>query len=291
MSDAGARTALARRIAFGDPVFIAVAWGAMLLVCAVAAWLIGDVVVRGLGGLSLSFVTESPSNAGRAGGIAPMVLSTALVMGVCVAVVAPIGLLAAVWLSEIARRGGRLSGAVRLSLDVLAGVPSVVFGLFGFAFFCVALRMGASVLAGGLTLACMVLPLFVRLSEQSLRATPASVRAAAESLALSRVASFRRATLPVAFPGLVTALLLAMVRALSETAALLFTAGYVAKTPSSLLDPGRVLSVHIYDLAMNVPGGDSNAYASALLLIVALLLVSAGALWVAQRGARFRRSL
>lgn len=291
MPDTAAPNARARRSTLGDHAFTAAAWGAMLLVCAGAAWIIGDVVVRGVGGLSLSFLTDAPSDAGRAGGVAPMIFSTALVMSVCVVVVTPVGLFAAVWLSEFARRGGRFAGAVRLSLDVLAGVPSIVFGLFGFAFFCIALRMGASVLAGGLTLACMVLPLFVRLSEQSLRAVPDSVRTAAESLALSRVAAFRRALLPVALPGLVTALMLAMARALSETAALLFTAGYVMRAPSSLLDPARVLSVHIYDLAMHVPGGDSSAYASALLLIAAILVISVGALLLARRGSAFRRGL
>ncbi len=271
--------------------FVAACWVAMAVVSGAGLWVLGDLLYRGMGSLTPGFVFGSPSDAGRSGGVRPMIVSTGLAMAVCVSIVAPAGLLASVWLSEFSFERGRVGSAVRVSLDVLAGVPSIVFGLFGYAFFCVTLGLGPSVLAGGLTLACMVLPLMIRLSEQSLRSVPVSVRQAADGLALSRWATLRRAVLPVAMPGLISATMLSLARALSETAALLFTAGYVMRTPVSLGDPGRVLSVHIYDLAMNVPGGDANAYASALVLVAALLLVAAGGAALAGRRADFRRGL
>lgn len=266
-----------------------VAYGAMALLAGVICWIAGDVALRGAGAMSWSFLTEAPRRAGREGGIAPIVYSTLLVMLVCMAVVLPVGLAAAVGLSEYLRRGGRLVGATRIGLDVLAGTPSIAFGLFGNAFFCVFLGMKVSVLAGGLTLGCMVLPLFVRLAEQSLRAVPGETRRALEAIAMSRATSLFRVILPSALPGIAAAAGLSLARALAETAALLFTSGYVMRAPESLLDPGRVLSVHIFDLSMNVAGGDASAYASALVLASALLGVSAVPLLIAQRRTASRR--
>ena len=265
------------------------AYVAMLLLVIVFCWIVGDVGMRGARAMSWSFLAEAPSRAGRDGGIAPILYSTLLVMLVCMAVVLPMGLSAAVGLSEYLRRGGRLAGVIRVGLDVLAGTPSIAFGLFGNAFFCVFLGMRVSVLAGGLTLACMVLPLFVRLAEQSLRAVPGETRVAIDAVAMSRSTSLFRVILPSALPGITAAAGLSLSRALAETAALLFTSGYVMRTPGTLLDPGRVLSVHIFDLSMNVAGGDANAYASALVLTAALLAVSAVPLIIARGRTASRR--
>lgn len=265
------------------------AYSAMLLLASVFCWIVGDVVMRGARSMSWSFLAEAPSRAGRDGGIAPVLYSTLLVMLVCMVVVLPMGLSAAVGLSEYLRRGGRIAGVTRVGLDVLAGTPSIAFGLFGNAFFCVFLGMRVSVLAGGLTLACMVLPLFVRLAEQSLRTVPSETRGAIDAVAMSRSNSLFRVILPSSLPGITAAAALSLSRALAETAALLFTSGYVMRTPGTLLDPGRVLSVHIFDLSMNVAGGDANAYASALVLIAALLAVSAAPLIIARGRTASRR--
>jgi len=262
----------------------------MISVAMLLAWIVGDVASRGGGEISWEFLSRAPERAGRNGGVAPVLLSTVLVMLVCMAVVVPVGLAAAVGLSEYLSRRGPLGRVLRVALDVLAGTPSIAFGLFGNAFFSVYLGMKVSILAGGLTLACMVLPLFVRLSEQSLRATPAATRSAIEALSLSRPTALARVILPSALPGIAAAAGLSLARALAETAALLFTSGYITRSPSSLLDPGRVLSVHIYDLSMNVAGGDARAYASALILCAGLLGVSALPLLLA-RHARVERSL
>lgn len=160
------------------------------------------------------------------------------------------------------------------ALDILAGVPSIVFGLFGNAFFCVTLGLGFSILSGGLTLACMALPLLARATEVSLRSLPAETRQAAAALGLSQGRTILRLLLPAAAPGIAAGLALAMGRALAETAALIFTSGYVDRMPESLHDSGRALSVHIYDLALNVSGGEASAAASALVLVALLVLLN-----------------
>jgi len=234
-------------------------------------WILVDVVRQGAPELSWELLTAAPRDSGRAGGLAPILVSTILILGVCLAVALPLALASAVLLAEIASTGGSFARLVRSSLDILAGLPSIVFGLFGYAFFCDALGLGFSILSGGLTLACMVLPLLIRSVESALRAVPSELHGAAAALGLSKTATIRSLLLPAAAPGLVVGLVLGIGRALAETAALLFTSGYVSRMPSSLFDSGRALSVHVYDLAMNVPGGDARAYASALVLLGLLL--------------------
>lgn len=255
-------------------------WGCAALVAAAFLALLGDLFWHGAARLSWQFLFTAPENAGRAGGIAPILASTLLILAVALAAALPLGLATAVWLSDFTRAGGRLARLVNLCLDVLAGVPSIVFGLFGNAFFSVALGLGFSILSGGLTLACMILPIFIRSAEAGLSAVPDEWRRGAAALGLSRAAALRHILLPAAAPALTSGLMLSIGRALAETAALVFTSGYVDRMPESLLDSGRALAVHIYDLSMNVTGGDGAAYASALVLIVLLVLINgtAGAL-------------
>lgn len=250
-------------------------WGAALAVVGAFAWILADVVSHGASHLSLELLTAPPSDAGRAGGVGPILVSTAWILAVCMAVAVPLGLATAVLLAEFARDARGFGRLVRRSLDVLAGLPSIVFGLFGYALFCHALGLGFSILSGGLTLACMVLPVLIRSVEAALRAVPDEMRAASAALGLSKTTAVRSLLLPAAAPGLAVGLILGIGRALAETAALLFTSGYVSRMPSSLLDSGRALSVHVYDLAMNVPGGDGMAYASALVLLGGLVGMNA----------------
>lgn len=258
-----------------------VMWSIALLVTAVFVWIVSDLVRHGLGHLSWEFLTQAPADAGRAGGIAPILVSTLLILGVCLAVSVPIGVGTAILLAEFSAGGGWYARLVRRSLDVLAGVPSIVFGLFGNAFFSLYLGMGFSILSGGLTLACMVLPILIRSTEAGLRDVPDDYRKAAAALGIRQPAVIWRILLPAATPGLLVGLVLGTGRALAETAALLFTSGYVDRMPESLMDSGRALSVHIYDLAMNVPGGTGAAYASALVLIGLLVLINLATSWMA----------
>ncbi|WP_090459155.1 phosphate ABC transporter permease PstA [Nitrosospira sp. Nsp1] len=247
---------------------------AALLICAAFTWILSDIVRGGMAHLSLDFVIGSPREAGRAGGIGSILVSTALVLAIALMAALPLGWTTAALLANHVSADRGFGGAVRYSLQVLAAVPSIVFGLFGNAFFSIYLGMGFSILSGGLTLACMLLPILVSTAESGLRAIPDAYRLSAAALGMSRTSTLFRLLLPIAAPSLAAGLLLGIGRAIAETAALLFTSGYVDRTPGSLLDSGRTLAVHIFDLSMNVPGGDAAAYASALVLITALLLIN-----------------
>lgn len=264
-----------------------IVWAVAALVTAALLWLLSDVFWHGVGQVSWEFLTAPPRNAGRDGGIGPILVSTGLIVGVCLGVSIPLGVGTAVMLAEFTENSSILGRLVRLSLDVLAGVPSIVFGLFGNAFFCKTLGMGFSILSGGLTLACMVLPILIRSTQEGFRAVPDEIRRSAAALGLSRTAILWELLLPAAMPGVVVGLLLGLGRAIAETAALIFTSGYVDRMPESLLDSGRSLSVHIYDLAMNVSGGEPHAYASALVLVGFLVLINGAISWLAER---FRQS-
>lgn len=244
---------------------------------------LGDLLWHGWAPLSWSFLFASPENAGREGGIGPILISTGLIIGVCIVVAWPMGLGAAIFLAEYTQDQHRFGRLIRGSLDVLAGVPSIVFGLFGNALFCQVLGLGFSILSGGLTLACMVLPILIRTTEESFRAITPAQRFSAAALGISRSTTVGWILLPAAMPGLLAGSLLGLGRAMAETAALLFTSGYVDRMPESLLDSGRALSIHIYDLAMNVAGGNSNAYATALVLVGALVLINFSASWMAEK--------
>lgn len=258
-------------------------WLIALLVGGVFVWLLSDIIAHGLAKLSWSFLIEIPENAGRSGGIGPIIVSTALILMVAMVTATPLGLATAVLLSEFTHQDRVFCHLVRRSLDVLAGVPSIVFGLFGNAFFCIYLGLGFSILSGGLTLACMVLPILIRTAEEGLQATPNEYRLAAAALGMSRGAALFYVLLPTATPAIVAGLLLGIGRAGAETAALIFTSGYVDRMPDSLFDSGRALSIHIYDLSMNVAGGDASAFSSALVLIMLLVIINSLAMSLAKQ--------
>lgn len=238
---------------------------------------------EGLQLLDWEFLSQAPRDAGRAGGIAPLLFSTAWILAVCMTAVLSLGTACALYLNEPPDQTFRMRRRVSVSLDILAGVPSIVFGLFGYLFFAQLLGLGFSIASGGLTLACMALPLYVRLAQQALAQVPASYRQAGEALDLSQLGFVRRILLPAAAPGLAAAVIISAGRALAETAVLIFTAGYVTRMPESWLDSGRALSVHIYDLAMNVPGGSAPAAATALVLLALLILFNIAARALARR--------
>jgi phosphate transport system permease protein len=238
-----------------------------------------DVVVDGASGVDWEFLASAPLDAGRQGGIASILVATIWTAAVCLTVAIPTGFCAAAWLAERTDAECRL---VQRALDVLAATPSIVFGLFGSVFFCEWLGLGFSILSGGLTLACMILPIVIRTTETGLRAVPSELCYAAAAVGLGPFTTLVRVLVPAAAPALVAGVVLGLGRALSETAALIFTSGYVDRMPESLLDSGRVLSVHIYDLSMNVPGGEVNACRSAFVLVFALIVIESGA-WLMLR--------
>jgi len=224
--------------------------------------------------LSVGFLLEDPGRAGRSGGIAALLISTGWILALCLLVAVPVGLGCALYLSESLPADSRRAQWLGGVLDMLAAVPSIVYGLFGYQFFAITLGLGFSILSGALALSLMVLPLMIRCAEQAMRAVPMGYRQARDALALSRWGWVRRILLPCAAPGIAVGIILSAGRALAETAVLLFTAGYVLRRPDSLFDSGRTLSVHIYDLAMNVPGGMPRAAATAVVLVALLVVLN-----------------
>jgi phosphate transport system permease protein len=265
-----------------DRVATAALWTVAVGIAAVFAWLLGDILWHGVGRVSWDFLVTLPRDAGRAGGLSSILVATGLILVVCMTASIPLGVGTAVLLSEFAGEG-LFARLVRRSLDVLAGVPSIVFGLFGNAFFSKVLGMGFSILSGGLTLACMVLPILIRAAEEGLRSAPREYRLGAAALGISRTSTLVHLLLPAAVPGLMVGFILGVGRAIAETAALIFTSGYVDRMPASLFDSGRALTVHIYDLSMNVPGGDRSAYGAALVLVLLLLGINSAAWALAAR--------
>ncbi len=255
---------------------LAGAIGALLLLAVLVPMglMLWSLLEQGAGLISVDFLLNDPRQAGRAGGIAALLVSTAWILAVCLLVAVPVGLGCALYLSEQVPAGTRRAQWLGGVLDMLAAVPSIVYGLFGYQFFAISLGLGFSILSGGLALALMVLPLMIRSAEQALRAVPLSYRQAGESLAISRWGWVRRILIPQAAPGIAVGIILSIGRALAETAVLLFTAGYVLRQPDSLFDSGRALSVHIYDLAMNVPGGMPRAAATGLVLVAMLIILN-----------------
>jgi len=256
-------------------------WLVAVGVMGVFVWILGDLLYHGAAALSLDFVLRPPLQAGRAGGISTVIIGTLLIVGVALGSAVPISLGTAILLAEASDAETSFGRVVRRSLDVLASIPSIVFGLFGLAFF--GRFFGWSILSGGLTLACMILPVLIRSTEESVRAVPASLRHGAAALGLSPQAVLWHLTLPAATPGILAGLVLSVGRALAETAALLFTAGAAIRMPTSLFDSARSLSYHIYLLAIEVPGGQQRAYASAVILVGLLVLLNGVAVLLARR--------
>ncbi len=217
----------------------------------------------GLSEFNLPYIIDEPMDMGRSGGIAPIIFSTFTITLMSVILTAFIGIPLALCLSGASRSNRWIS----VSLDLLAGVPSIVFGLFGNAFFCQFLGLGYSLLSGSLTLCLMTLPLFVRLTETAIHEVPKDFLLSARALGLGPQTWTFRILLPMVWPSLTIALILSWTRAIGETAALLLTSGYSMRWPGSVFESGRTLSVHIYDLTMNISGADSMAYKAAFSLM------------------------
>ncbi|QDZ41158.1 phosphate ABC transporter permease PstA [Euhalothece natronophila Z-M001] len=259
----------------------------VLVISAVFLWIVGDLAWQGSQELSWEFFSSEPLDAGREGGILPIFVSTFLILLVCLGVTIPLAVGTAIFLTEFVKPDSWFGQLTGISLDILAGAPSIVFGLFGNVFFTQILGLGFSILAGGLTLACMVLPILIRSTQEGLKSVSDDYRQAGAALGLSRMALLKQILLAATMPGIAAGLLLGIGRAIAETAALMFTSGYVTRMPNSVFDSGRSLSIHIYDLAMNVPGGEGKAYATALVLVMLLIVINVAVFTFAMK---FRRS-
>lgn len=244
--------------------------GAIILVV-----ILGFVAYNGIHVLSWEFITQPPVEAMTKGGIFPVIIGTVLLTFICMVVVIPIGITTAVFLAEYSKPGFVLK-MVMMSIYTLAGVPSVVFGLFGLAVFVVAFHFGMSLLAGSLTLAVMVLPYIIATSEEAIKAVPYSFREASLACGATKWQTIQRVVLPTAMPGILTGAILGTAKVSGETAPIMFTAAafFTPGVPRSLFEPVMALPYHIYVLATagtHIEETRAIQYGTALTLIILVL--------------------
>jgi phosphate transport system permease protein len=261
-------------------------WIGALSTIAVMILILFQILREGLPVLHLRFFLDSPKSMGREGGIFTMIIGTIALTGVAILFGAPLGVGTAVFLREY-KRESKTSRLIRFGTDCLAGVPSIIFGLFGFVFFVIRLNMGWSILSGGLTLAAMILPTVISTAEESIKAIPPSYREVSYSLGGTKWQTITRVVLPSALPGIFTGILLSVGRSIGETAAVILTAGSSLVMPTSLFSPIRTMSVHFYILARE---GISMkmAYGTGAALILLVLMVNMIAQWLINRYIRHR---
>jgi phosphate transport system permease protein len=245
----------------------------MTLAClAVLFFIVVYILSKGLRVITPEFLFSMPERMGKEGGILPTIVVTIVLTVLALLVATPIGVGSAIYLSEYTRES-IVTRIIRFAADALAGVPSIIFGLFGFILFVIRLRMGWSLLAGGLTLALMILPTIIRTSEEAIRAVPYSLREVSLSLGAAKWQTIVRVVLPNAAPGILTGVILSMGRSIAETACVIFTAGSSLLMPTSLLAAGRTMAVHFYILAREGLSMD-RAYGTAVILVISILMVN-----------------
>jgi len=256
-------------------------WTLAAATIGVLLFIISFVLAKGLPHLTWTFLTESPREMGREGGILPMLVGTIWVTALAVFIAAPIGVGTAVYLTEYTRES-KLTAVIRFGADCLAGIPSIIFGLFGFVFFVITLGMGLSILSGALTLAIMVLPTIIRTSEEAIKAVPPAYRDVSYGLGSTRWQMVTKVVLRSALPGIVTGVVLSVGRSISETAAVMLTAGSALGLPRSIFDSSRTLSLHFYIMSREGISME-KAYATASVLILAILVINVAANWLTRR--------
>lgn len=240
-----------------------------LTVIGVVVSIVGFIIYKGIGTISWEFLTAMPRQGMKAGGIYPAIVGTvALVIGT-ITIALPLGIGSAIYLTEYAKRG-TLYRLIRLAIFNLAGVPSVVYGLFGLGLFVLFMGFGTSILAGALTLACLVLPVVIAASEEALLSVDQSYREASLALGATKLQTIHRVVLPHAMPGILTGAILAMGRAAGETAPILLTvaAFFLPRLPQSIFDQVMALPYHLYIISTQVPGMPQEIqYGTALVLL------------------------
>ena len=254
-------------------------YAAAVITFAVLLFLIAYILINGIPHLKPSLFewTYNSDNVS----MMPAIITTVEMTLLALVIAVPLGLFTAIYLNEYAKRGNKLVNVIRITTETLSGIPSIVYGLFGMLFFVTQLHWGYSLLAGGMTLAIMILPLIMRTAEEALMAVPDTFREGSFGLGAGRLRTVFRIVLPSAMPGILSGIILALGRIVGETAALIFTAGTMAQIPS-LLQSGRTLAIHMYVLSGE--GLHMNeAYATAVVLLAVVLLMNALSALVAKK--------
>lgn len=253
---------------------------ATIFTVGVTVCLVGYILVRGIPNITpeqfaWEYNTENVS-------MAPAIINTVMMVLLVLVFAVPVGAGAAIYLVEYAKKGNKLVKVVRVTTETLQGIPSIVYGLFGYLFFAVFLGWGYTFLGGALTLAVMILPLIMRTTEEALLAVPDSFREGSFGLGAGKLRTIFMIILPSAVPGIVSGIILGIGRVVGETAALMFTAGTIAKVPGSLMDSGRTLAVHMYAL-LSEGLYMEQAYAAAVVLIVLVLIINGCSGWITKK--------
>ncbi len=246
-----------------------VLWTLTVITVAVLFTIIVFILRKGLPALSWDFLTKNPVDMGKAGGIFSTVVGTVVLTIGAILIATPLGIGTAIFLTEYTWEGP-VTRIIRFGAECLAGIPSIIFGLFGFILFVTKLGFGWSILSGSLTLAFMILPTIIRTSEEAIKSVPPVYRTVSFSLGSTKWQTVTRVVLPSALPGIMTGVILSVGRSIGETAAVIFTAGSALRLPTSLFSSSRTMSVHFYILAregISMP----NAYGTAAILIIAIL--------------------
>jgi phosphate transport system permease protein len=264
--------------------------GISMLTVLIILALVSFIFLQGIQAINLEFIFGFPSNGMKSGGIWPAIVGTFyLTIGTAIFSV-PLGIAAAIYLSEYAP-DNRLTRIIRISIINLAGIPSVVYGLFGLGLFVIFLNFGTSILAGSLTLSIMTLPVIISTAEEALRSVPQPFRVVSISLGATQWQTIRRIVLPQALPGILTGVILGLERAAGETAPILFTAAvfFLPRLPTSALDPSMALPYHLFVISTQVPGMPIEIqYGTALVLLSFVLVMNLVATVIRSR-ARARR--
>ncbi len=249
-----------------------------MLVVAILVMILSFIIIKGIGVISWDFISKMPEDGMTKGGIFPAIIGTLCLVGGSMLFAFPIGILSGIYINEYATNG-RFTRFVRMMTNNLAGIPSIVFGMFGMALFVNYFKFGTSIIAGSLTLGLMVLPIVIRTTEEALKSIDDSFRHGSFALGASKLETIRRVTLPMAIPNIVTGLVLSIGRVSGETAPILFTAAayFLPKLPSSITDPVMALPYHLYVLSTsgtNLEESRNMAYGTALVLVVMVLIVN-----------------
>ncbi len=228
---------------------------------------------NGAGALSWDFITQPARNLGRQGGVSTAIVGTLYLVLGAIAVALPIGICAGIYLTEY-KKEGKITKIIRTGADLLNGTPSIVFGLFGFAFFVLYLKFGFSLIAGQITLAFMIIPTILRTTEEALKSVPQAIREGSLALGATKWETVRRVVLPPAAPGILTGAVLGIGRAAGETAPIMLTAvTFSSIFPSSVMEPVNALPYHLFTLATNIPGNEAKVAAGGTALILLFLVI------------------
>ncbi|MBP1734630.1 MAG: phosphate transporter, inner rane subunit PstA [Deltaproteobacteria bacterium] len=231
--------------------------------------------------LNMEFIFSSPEDMGRHGGIFSTIIGTIFLVLLSIFVATPLGVGTAIFLTEYTKES-RFTKTIRFGVESLAGIPSILYGLFGFIFFVIKLGMGWSLMAGVLTITIMILPTIIRTSEEAIKAVPRNLRIVSYSLSATKWETVTKVVLPSAGPGILTGIMLSVGRAVGETAAVIFTMGSSLRLPTSLMDSGRTMAVHFYILAREGISME-KAYATALVLVLSILCINIIAYYIMNR--------